>query len=298
MTTPNLPYRWNLIRPDPLGTLLDGRPEPGLPYLDDLVECGAKVLARSGDGDVHFVGRSADSIFDLLSSALSATSRPDRVRLLPFSYRFEEPPRPHEIRQLRANLHAMGVSPHVLARRRRPIVFADLVHRGYTFTHFYELLRDWIDDEHEAWEVIRLKLRFVGITERGKTSPKTWRWWQDCAWTAELPRSAVTNVSVDRFFWFYLGDHQKKLTLSFRPTRWADETVARPRHDEKTLDALTEAVAVVERGRTPEVRTALARLMAREPSFAEPWLRSLTLELRHGTPSRRHHVRRGSCGTR
>ncbi|GAB3132025.1 hypothetical protein [Microbispora hainanensis] len=73
--------------------------------------------------------------------------------------------------------------------------------------------------------------------------------------------------------------------------------MARPRHDEKTLDALAEAVAVVGRGRTPEVRTALARVMAREPSFAEPWLRSLALELRHGSPSRRHAVRRSSRGT-
>ncbi|WP_249350411.1 hypothetical protein [Microbispora sp. H10836] len=297
MTTPNQPYRWNLIRPDRLGTLLDGRPEPALPYPDDLVECGAKILARSGNGDVHFVGRSADSVFDLLSGALSATSRPDRVRLLPFSYRFEEPLRPHEIRQLRVNLAAAGVSPHALARRRRPIVFADLVHRGYTFTHLYALLRDWIDDEHEAWDVIRLKLRFLGVTERQKTSPKTWRWWQDCAWTAELPRSGVTNVSVDRFVWFYLGDHQQKLTASFRRTRWADETVARPRHDKKTLDALAEAVAVAGLGRTPQVRTALARVMAREPSFGEPWLRSLALELRHGSPSGRHAVRRGSRGT-
>jgi hypothetical protein len=162
----------------------------------------------------------------------------------------------------------MGVSPHAPARRRRPVVFADLVHRGYTFTHLYGFLRDWIDDEHEAWDVIRLKLCFLGITERGKTSPKTWRWWQGCAWTADLPRSAVTNVSADRFFWFYPGDHQKKLTPSFRPTRWADETVARPRHDEKTLNALAEAVAVAGRGGTPEVRAALARVMARKPSFA------------------------------
>ncbi|MGI5158804.1 hypothetical protein [Microbispora sp. CA-102843] len=44
MTTPNRPYRWDLIRPDRLGTLLDGRSEPTLPCLDDLAECGAAAL--------------------------------------------------------------------------------------------------------------------------------------------------------------------------------------------------------------------------------------------------------------
>ncbi|WP_200926297.1 hypothetical protein [Sphaerimonospora mesophila] len=280
MATPNLPFRWDLVRRDQLGTLLEGRAEPTLPYLDMLIECGAKVLARSGDGDVHFVGRSADSVFDLLSGALSATSRPDRVRLLPFSYRLEQPLLAHEVRQMRANLEAMGLSPRRLARRRRPLVLADLVYAGYTFTHLYGFLREWIDEERESWDVIRLKLRFLGITARRKTSPKTWRWWQDAAWTADLPRRNITNVSIHPYAWSYLGDHQHKLTPSFRRTRWADEAVTMPRHDDKTLDALAEAVALVERGGTSAVRTRIARQMVEEPSFAQPWLRSLVLELR------------------
>ncbi|GGT01442.1 hypothetical protein GCM10010156_69210 [Planobispora rosea] len=284
MTTSYRPFRWDLVRRDRLGTLLDGRPQPALPWLEPLIEAAAKVLARSGDGDLHFVGRSADSIFDLLSGALAGTSRSGRINLLPFSYRFEEPLRPHEVRQLRVNLEALGVSPYDLARRTRPIVFTDLVYGGHTFTHLYGFLREWIADEHETWHVIRRKLRFMGITSRTKTSPNTWRWWEHADWTRELPRSAVTNVSVHRYLWSYLGDNQEKITPSFRRDRWADETVTRPRHTEKAVDALAEAVAYVERGRSRPVRTALARRLAAEPAFSEAWLRTLALELRRGSP--------------
>lgn len=65
---------------------------------------------------------------------------------------------------------------------------------------------------------------------------------------------------------------------AFRPSRWLDDAVARPRHDEQARAALAQAVALFELGKNR--RDELVRLMAREPTFAEPWLRALALELR------------------
>ena len=56
-----LPFRWDLVTPDQLGSLLHGGVPPDLWFLDDLVGCAGKVLARSGNGDPFFVGRSLDS---------------------------------------------------------------------------------------------------------------------------------------------------------------------------------------------------------------------------------------------
>src|SRR5215467_8668866 len=83
----NLPFRWDLVRPDQLGTLLDGYEAPDLWFATDLIACAAKVLARCGGGRILFVGRSADSIFDLLSGVLADTSWRDRLDRLPFSFR-------------------------------------------------------------------------------------------------------------------------------------------------------------------------------------------------------------------
>jgi hypothetical protein len=65
----NVPFRWDLVTPDQLGSLLAGTSDPDLWFLDDLVECAGKVLARCGGGDLVFFGRSLDSMFDLLGGA-------------------------------------------------------------------------------------------------------------------------------------------------------------------------------------------------------------------------------------
>jgi hypothetical protein len=276
---PNRPFRWDLARGDQLGSLLDGIETPDVWYVDELLLCAAKVLARSGDGELCFVGRSVDSLYDLLSGCLSTTSWSARTHPLPLSIRYlDEPLGDRQVRQLRANLAADGLAPHDLARRHGPVVFVDLVFQGITFGHLYAFLRRWIADERAQWDVIRLKLRFIGITQRRQTSPNTWRWQQNVTWTRELPAAAVVNVSLDPEVWRYLGDMQTKVTESFRPDRWLDESVTRPRHNDKAREALAEAVALFRHGQS--IREELVVLLAQEPRFSEPWLRALALELR------------------
>ncbi|GAA4545815.1 hypothetical protein [Amycolatopsis samaneae] len=283
MSGPNRPFRWDLVRPDQLGTLLDDVPSAELPFLDELTDCAAKVLARSGGGEIHFVGRSLDSVFDLLSGALGETSWRGRIHQLPLSTarwawsEFDE----RDLRQLRANLAAAGVSPATMASGAEPTVFADLVSSGSTYAQLYRWLRDWIDDERAAWNVIRRKVRFLGVTCEYRTSPNTRRWQQiHAAWTGELPASAIQNISLDPGVWSYLGNHQQKLTSSFGQWAWADDSVRVPRHDARTRKALAEAVALVEAGRRRTTRELLVRRLTAEPAFRERWLRALVTELR------------------
>ncbi|MEU5261716.1 hypothetical protein [Amycolatopsis sp. NPDC021455] len=275
------PFRWDLVRPDHLGTLLDGVPEPGLWFLDELIDCAAKVLARSGDGELYFVGRSADSVFDLLGGALPD---PGRLHLLPLSTGWIDHPqlgplRPAEVAQLRANLAAHGLAPEDLTRGSRPITFVDVVSSGGTFGHLLEILRDWAAGERADWPAIRRRIRIVGLTWRGPTSPKTHRWHQHAEWVRDLPAGSIRNVSVEPTVISYLADHQPKLTRSFRRDMWAVEEVRSPAHDDRTRRALAEAVAIVEAGRSPAVRKKLVRGVSREPAIAEPWLRDLIRRL-------------------
>jgi hypothetical protein len=278
---PNRPFRWDLVRPDQLGSLLDDIEEPSLFFLDDLVECAARVLAQCADGDLHFVGRSVDSLFDLLSGALADTDWSSRLHPLPLSL-FRGDGRDFttaELRQLRTNLAAGGLAPADLMRGR-PTVFVDLVFEGSTFENLYAVLRRWIDDDQAQWDVIRRQLRFIGITARTKTSPNTWRWQQHADFAADLPASAIRNVSIDGRLWSYFGDYQHKTAASFRRKAWSDPEVADPRRDKKTRYALAQAVRLVAVARTPEVRRQLADRLAREPAMSERWLRDLQLSLR------------------
>lgn len=274
----NRPFRWDLVRADQLGTLLDGVEPPDLWFVDELIECAAKVVSRSAGGDLYFVGRSPDSIFDLLSGAFSGTSWQDRVFQLPLSlYGLSGSGfNASERAQLRANLTAQGLSPDQLARRGRQVVFADLVNEGSTFENLFAVLDRWADDER----MLRRSLRFIGITGRTKTSPNTWRWHQHADWTDRLPARSVTNVSISGRLWNYFGNVQTKLTPSFNRRLWQDEEVGSPRRDLATRAALAEAVALTELGRSSEIRAKLARAMAAEPAYGEPWLRSLIVELK------------------
>ena len=283
-----VPFRWDLITPDQFGTLLDGIERPRLWFIDGLITCAGKVLARSGNGDLIFVGRSLDSMYDLLGGALEGTSWSGRLHRLPLS--FAVPARPvgrqwrpvrlghAEREQARHILAGLGLSPYELARRDRPATFVDVVHGGSTFTKLYGLVRPWIDSQREPWNVIRRKLRFVGVTSRTKTSPNTFRWQQAAEWTRELPARAVLNVSLDRSVWSYLADAQVKLTRTFRPEHWLADTDG-PQRGDQTSKALAEAVAIVEYGRTRTARMQLARALTNEVAIAKPWLRHLVVEL-------------------
>ncbi|MGQ0463907.1 MAG: hypothetical protein ACT4QG_01180 [Sporichthyaceae bacterium] len=274
------PFRWSLVPRDQLGTLLDGAPPPVLPDVDELVDCAAKVLARSGGGRLLFVGRSADSLFDLLSGALRGTDHQDRIARLACSFvedvaRLAGP----ELAQARAVLAAGDLTPEHLLRRE-PTALVDLVHEGRTFTGLYHLLRGWAAEQNAPWSTVRLQLRFVGITSRRPTSPHTWRWQQHADWVEELPAGSVVNVSLDPGLWSYWGEVQPKLTRSVNPGQWVLPEQPGPQRDERTRAALAEAVALVDLGAQRSTRVAIARIIEREPAFDAHWLRLLAAQLR------------------
>src|SRR4051794_21894147 len=130
----DLPFRWDVAR-DQLGTLLDGVPEPDLWFADELVVCAARILARSADGDLRFVGRSLDSAYDLLTGALDETPWRGRMAQLPLSARGGVSTR--NVWRMRTHLAQAGLDPAALARRRRPLVLVDLVAQGGTFEGLY-----------------------------------------------------------------------------------------------------------------------------------------------------------------
>ncbi len=281
---PAPPYRWDVVTPDQLGSLLDPEADPSLWFAPSLAACAGKVLARSGGGDLHFVGRSVDSLHDLLGGALGSVAEAPALHRLPFSFRRSavrrrgryvvRPLSPVQVDRAREVLAASGLTPYAAARRRRPVTFVDVVHEGGTYEELFALFRQWVADAGEPWPVIRTKVRFVGITWRYRTSPHTYRWQEEASWTRQLPRRSIRNVSLAPEVWSYLGNSQEKLTRSYPPDEWA-HAPREPRRDDRARAALAEARALVEFGRSPRGRRLVARAMDGEPRLDEPWLRSL-----------------------
>ena len=281
-----MPFRWDVRRREQLGTLARGEPAESYPgFLDDLRRCCARVVATAGDARLIFVGRSPESLFDHLSGALADTSWADRAALLNLSLRQQGggrgQPDAAARAAVRAQLAAHALDPAGIAASPRPVALIDLLYSGETFGALLELLSGWANEARVDDAALRRQLRIVGITERTKNSPNTWRWQQRLPWaTAFRPRSALKGVSVPPVLWSYLGDWQKKVARSNPPWRWSDPEMRRPPREPEHAEALRLAVALYEAGRTCTEREALATRLVAERAMRHPWLRTLVTELR------------------
>lgn len=287
-SVPPQPFRWALSScegrpPDRLGTLADGSEPVPLWHLPALTQCTGKVLARSRAADLCFVGRSLDSMYDLLTGALEHSGRSSGLVRLPLSVsrraRFPQPERA----RFREHLAAAGLDPRALARRKRPLAVVDVVHSGSTFDALHRELAAWIAESREPWSVIRRKLRYVGVTVRGKSGPNADRWQQSAEsarWVRTLPAGHVVNVSLPWPEWGWYGNRQPKLHGTFPSSRWFDEDAGTPWHHDELPRALAESLALVDAGRSRTVRDGLVRTIAGEPGFADREVRALAGVLR------------------
>src|SRR6266545_172656 len=179
-----------------------------------------------------------------------------------------------------ADLIFIGLSPEQLLQRSRPVAFVDLVDSGETFGHLATLLLDWALERHLDPAAIKQKLRFVGITRRTQTSPKTWRWQQHVAWTKQFSPRQIKNVSIPSTLWRYLGNEQQKVTPSNPPWRWRTDALTSPVRDPAHLAALNLAVYLYDYGNAPNERRTFADCLAQTPAIRERWYRALITDLR------------------
>lgn len=281
----SVPFRWNLTNRNHLGSLVEGEAAVSYPeFLEHLLPCCSKVLAFSSDSDLVFIGRSPESIFDHLSGLLFDTSWRDRLELLHFSMRFREEKairqeHPEAINAMREYLRHLGLHPEGIATRVRPAAFVDLVLTGDTFGRLVTFLRNWTTSAAYDWNAVKRRFRLIGITERTKTSPKTWRWQQQASWVSCLQSGSIKNVSIPRALWQYLGNYQFKVSPSYTPSRWGDPTLSVPTRSDEQMRALRLAYDLFEFGRTRERRQQFISLLVKEPAMKHQWFRDLVREI-------------------
>jgi hypothetical protein len=230
------------------------------------------------NGDLCFIGRSPESLFDLLSGLLFDTLWADRMRLVQFSMHSDlrsVRSLPGAVDSLHAYFRLLGIGPEDLIAAAHPIVFIDLVHSGRTLGHLLSVIRDWTTAEALDWQAVQAKLRIVGITWRARPSPKAWRWHEHAEWVGLLNHGAIKNVAIPGRLWRYLGDDQDKVTESFSPWRWATGELSRPNYHETHLAALRLAVDLFDSGRTRGGRERFVGLLSQERAMRFPWFRAL-----------------------
>ncbi len=280
------PFRWDITRREQLGSLPDvwGEISVYRGYTRDLAECAARVLARSFNRRLVFVGRSPENIFDYLSGVLADTVYADRLDLLNVSLRdFPDVARiktrkPEYYRMLCEHLDATRLSPADIIADPRGVCFCDLVAGGTTFEQIYTLLETRALDEGLDLAALQRKISFLGLTPRKKTSPNTWRWQQHASWVKQNRLIQVKNLSISWLLWDYLGNWQSKTTPSHTSWRWGTKESLRPPRQYEHTKALKQAYQIHERAR--DDRPRFLRRLARTPEIKERWLRTLIQDLK------------------
>ncbi len=282
-----MPFRWKISKREQLGALIQGpavEPDPSL--LEALRPCCAKVVAFAGDSDLVFIGRSPENLFDYLSGLYHGTPRSDRLTLLHLSIRFQDPRQlagttPNELAALHRYFKRMKLDPGSLIGRERPVAFIDFVATGSTFGALTGMLHFWSEERRLDWNAVQRKLRIVGITERTKTSPKTWRWQQHQDWLDVAPHLTIKNVSAPAWFCHHLMARQDKVTPSHRADQWRKSETAPPPREAENLEALRLAVALFDTGQSKQERERFVAELTRQREKRAAWFRRLVTDLRH-----------------
>jgi len=278
------PFRWNLKKREQLGSLVSGNfvcDSAG--YEDDLAECAAKLLARSASRRLVFVGRSPENIYDYLAGVLHNTSHESKIDLLNISNRFRDPfeirnELPESYNALKQHFIELEISPEQLIGTSVGICFADLVAEGGTFENIFRFIETWVHDEQLDFRAVQSKLGFVGITQRRKNSPNTWRWQQNANWVTDHKAIYIKNISISGRLWNYLGNMQVKVANTNPPKTWANSKILLPPREERNIEALKEAFHVYQLGLRS--KKEFARVLSTTWEIRESWLRELVVELK------------------
>ena len=274
-------FRWDLTRREQLGRLLDRQKIKKWPddeYPLELRDCAAGILAASKGGDLWFVGRSLESVFDYLSGAFHGAAGGEKapsLGLINVSVKTRSIDR-HALTEV---LSACGFSPSTVLEARRPQVIADIVSSGRTMEVLVTSLVDWCRRESHDLQAVLKKLHLVGVLQRKKNSPNTWRWHQHAEWLRDLPGVSVENVSVTRDLYGYFADYQPKVGFWNPPSRW-DADPEDYVHSDYRLFALARAVTTFDHGADKAERRELIRLLSGTHAMREPWMRGLLSALR------------------
>ena len=293
MASPILPFRWDLSKREQLGALADHE-KAAIPdgYHDELRQVCAKILAFAGDADLAFVGRSPEHMFDYLSGSLNKVEEVGNLTLFQFSkayhgkhWDWHTGPRDFNARErdaLLGHLVELKIAPLQLTQSVRPLRFVDFVYGGGTFSTLLKTYRQLAQMQKADWHVVEQRLGFIGITDRRKNSPNTFRWQQDDRWLSIAGKVSAKNISVPWFFWDHCANIAPKVTPSHHRGRWLKPSAGSPEQSDKIRQALARAVDLYDFGSTKEERKTFSQALSATGATHQAWLRKLAHTLKYG----------------
>jgi hypothetical protein len=186
--------------------------------------------------------------------------------------------------EFRRHLRALVLEPAHILSRDHDIAFIDVLAEGRTMRNLNEFFVRLAIADGVDRKAMHRKFRFLIGTEQKKTSPKTYRWYQDTVshpWIDQFPRSRLQSFTLPRPMWATIMFGEQRSRNEWNPPwRWDNDSLRRPIRDIKALESLRLSyqlyLAGCSRAGKTQFRTNLNTGTARK----ESWLRSLIGQLR------------------
>lgn len=292
-SSPIIPFRWDLSKREQLGDLAN-HPKADIPhgYYQDVRAICAKVIAFSDACDLVFVGRSPEHLFDYLNGSFQDLEQRPSLTLFQFSKAVQNqtwtartgPPdfKHREVIALLGHLIDLNIDPLSLTASKRALRFVDFVSTGGTFRDLLALYKRLAEHQKADWNIVERRLGFIGITNRKKNSPNTYRWQQSEEWKAMAGKVGAKNISVSWPFWDHCANQSEKVTPSHHRGRWVKPKVEMPEYGEAIQKALARSVDIYEFANSAEERKLFSQALSSSREIHHAWLRKLAHDLKFG----------------
>lgn len=284
--------------------------------LDGLANLASQVLNYSENGNIYFVGRSLELLYDVISSLLSnLPDHQEKISLLPLSMKEGQPGNFASV-GLEEHFIRHHVDPQSIIKRSRKTVLVDVVFMGRTFSNLCEYYYFWAKRLGINPDDLFLKLKIIAIIS--KENPKediqdleadiaNSLDWDDYFEKVKMNHKFFTKIFIDETFWRECADNHDR----FKKTESFDDWVMKeyalslfgydsdlPEDSIKCSTTGGPNTVIYARFQQPKYREKVIQLMRKgryhlpelkSESESMSWHRSIVSRIKSKTPIKVHN---------
>ncbi len=259
-------------------------------YIKDIIETSAKILNYCRDGDIFFIGRSPENIYDFLLGALDSPWK-DRLHLVLISMAGYEDYNSLSSMQkssIQSYLTNCGLHPQAIISRKRRTCLVDFVCRATTIDNFLLFMGKWVLEEKLSLGDMQSKIETILIQKQSDFKSSNNELYDAhyinyYGWG----KNSLHVFPVTDSFWLDCCDNLEKITLSYVVDAWGDseyiEAMNYPDHKGKEHAYVSYLYGQSKRG-----RKFLISHIIKQDSMRFLWFRSI-ISLLNGKPIKIHN---------
>ena len=200
-------------------------------YSKNTVAIAAQTLALCRDGELFFIGRSAESVYDFLWGALDRLTWQSRLHLVVISTRnYEGYPAltAQQKKGIQTYLTHLGLHPKQIIQRKRRTCLVDFVYSGWTIDAFLLLMQEWTKECRLSLADMQSKIECILFQQEGENREDLCN--ADFVNYYGWGRRSLHLVTVPHNFWYDATENVKKTLDSYTINDWGDAEGIRMLH--------------------------------------------------------------------